>query len=597
MHRTSILWVVATAWLMAFPAFGFGAAPDDEVKERLRTDPFMMPYYTGRIFPTPQSAAYRDQYLPLNRTAIVVGKEVENAPVLAKLLTDRISRYGGSAEVVASPSPPHETIISLGETATAARVSGLPKVPEPEQAYLIHPATLDGKNVVILKGRDRLGLVWAIGSFNQLVHRQEGKTVARAAEVSDFPAIPNRGYLHGNVDCLGGSFGIAHSVLYNVTFKFNMPIYKHLCMHYKAADDAWKHPEKWPETNQAQIRQLKEQMTPLGIDWIGGLHPIKGPRATMLSGSDDDINCLLHYARAVAAAGGRFYLQFDDYRFPINPKDLERFGSARETDLHILNTLMEKLGSEHPGARMVFCPPFYWGPDGKHEYPEDRDAYLSALGQRLSPKVDVQWTGPRVKSPKVTKDHVKWITERLRRKPFYWQNTVIVSHAYNTHLVTDPLKDWDAWYYDGFMADMGLYTFNGDFPGHATLNALIGAYLWNPRAYVAEEAVREAAAKLCGPESWDALVEVNRCLSYFDPYFTWYYTRIDNAGKNKMAQNMAEVDEKLAQADEALKRAMTHYPAAIQTWTGLARAVALQKWTRDNVKREQAPGAREPAKK
>ena len=45
------------------PASGAAADPDDRA----------VPYYTGTVYPTPQQALYRDEFLPLTSVGLVLG--------------------------------------------------------------------------------------------------------------------------------------------------------------------------------------------------------------------------------------------------------------------------------------------------------------------------------------------------------------------------------------------------------------------------------------------------------------------------------------------------------------------------------------------
>jgi hypothetical protein len=105
--------VVLTAVAWATQAALRAAEP---VAERLRTDPLLMPYYTGRLLPTPQQVTYRDEYLPFARVAVVVGPGVDQPAPLVALLTERIARYGDRAHPAdgwwrapAQPRPCHRT--------------------------------------------------------------------------------------------------------------------------------------------------------------------------------------------------------------------------------------------------------------------------------------------------------------------------------------------------------------------------------------------------------------------------------------------------------------------------------------------------------
>ena len=194
---------------------------------------------------------------------------------------------------------------------------------------------------------------------------------------------------------------------------------------------------------------------------------------------------------------------------------------------------------------MTFCPPFYWGPnyDPISTYGENRDAYLKALGDRLPPEIGIYWTGKSVWCGKVVKQQVDWIVERIKRKPWFWQNGTGIAHMYGYHYGTDPVDIW-FWPYDGFYNDV-LYTYPGK-ASHSVLYLTMADYMWNPKAYNKDRSVREAAGKLCGPESWDIMVAMNRVLSAFDPY--------DGQVSPGAARELPKLKEALAEAETAWKK-------------------------------------------
>lgn len=529
-------------------------------------DPLAMPYYTGNISPTPQRVTYQDTFVSLAKTGILVGKDVENPLPLVQLLLDRITRHGGAARVVQAPEGDLTALISLGQTDLAVQ-PGLPAAPEREQAYRITSGTVGGGTVVFLKGHERQGLLWAISSFNQLVHREDGQPRWRRAEVTDYPISLRRGYLYGNIGGVEAGTPARLSALYNVAFKFNTPIYKHLCRNYynlKHRPGAWR-----DLTQHAQelhnIEAIGALLTPLGLDWYGGLHPFVGPDDQKLNGSPQDLALLAAIARPVLAAGGRFYLQFDDYRFHLHPYDQEHFGTAREADYHLLSELDKVLLRQHPRARILVVPPFYWGPLGSVPdwYREPREAYLKKMGE-LPPNIEIQWTGPRVKSATVEKAQVEWMTGLIKRKPVYWQNGWGTSHPNYEHYVADPVTCWSQWYYEGLAQDLECHTFNANFPADAALLATLADYFWNPKAYEAGKSVAEAASKLVGARCGKTLAALASELTYFDPY-----------GGNvtpAAARNLPELTTHGRRVDQLWAEATTQ-SKALTTYSGLRSSV------------------------
>ena len=520
-------------------------------------DPYLMPYYTGKVYPTPQKASYRDEYFPLDDVGLLVGKEIENPEPLLNVLIERIQRYGGNATREHSFGEKHTTWVSLGDTALSSKIQGLPVVPEREEGYVIGAGKVNGRPIAVLKGHDRLGLLWAISSLNQLVHLREGKPVAQAAEIQDYPVGLQRGFLFGHFT---ESFPPRKSVHYNVHFKLNRPVYRHAAFSYLTIDHpimSWRDPENQTEYERECIRQLGEILTPLGIEWYGGLHPHHCPYEYKLSGAPEDLEVMMGYAETVAQAGGHFYLMFDDHRFWMNPYDEKAFGTARRADVHVLKTIVEKLNAEYPGTKLLYCPPFYWGPRGgvAKWYGETREEYLSFIGKHLPDTVEIHWTGARVRSPAAKKEHVQWITEKIRRKPVFWQNWALNRHP------TDPIEEWPKWMYDGFLADMNGYYINC--PDNLLL-ATIADYCWNPAAYDPEKSIREAIGKLLGADSFTRFREADDLLSYLDKY--WGFIYLSANGKYKScpaaAREAEALEEKATQAQTLYSEAIDQNPGA-----------------------------------
>ncbi len=517
--------------------------------------PYMMPFYTGRIYPTPQKATYEDTFYPLDDVGVLIGDSVKNPDALLDILTGRIMLYGGKCKVADKVSGNFGTLIVLADQEGAKLLPAGTPVADRPQAYTIRMGRKGRRNVIVLESSDHQGLVWAVSSLNQLVRVKDGKTVLRKATVWDYPEILNRGYI-GNWRNLNK--GPKDSLYYNLYFKFNK-----ICMlrdwREKSKPGGFRLKAK-SRSFMSYIRKMGKYLNPLGIEWSIGMRPIMGkPENKIRSKNEDDFQILLQYARFVEKCGGHFCLLYDDHRFPIHPDDVKEFGSAREADVFMINRLMKALKKDYPDAKIVFCPPFYWGPTSGHGFPESRNAYLQALGKRLHKDVEIFWTGPRVKSSVVTKENVAWITGHIQRKPVFFQNAFGAPHVEGYHYVTDPITAWGEWHYDGFFEDVDTYMVKAKMPHCAVAMGTLADYCWNPKAYDAETSVREAAMKLTGSESYEALEDVNKCLSYFD----MYGLQITPAA----AKNMDEINRKEKELDAAIEKTMAHHPAAVRKWT------------------------------
>lgn len=539
----------------------------------LTDEAFMVPFYTGTILPTPQQVTYRDEFAPLGSTGLLLGKDVPQDDPRLKLLTERITQYGGRAAAARSLSDNYETFVCVGNTDAGKALLQGRSAPNKPQGYLIHCARTRGKHVVLLQGSDRQGLLWAIISLDQLITRRDGKPAVRLAEVLDFPANASRGFITtgsprpvaqpgvpGTCALVSGWFAV-RAKLNKIVFSSNLLV-------PRGSD--WRGDR--PEFVKEDIRETGALLSPLGIEWYMGLNPASDFR----SKNEEDFRTLYGYASLAAAAGGGFCYMQDDGRFPIHPDDMRDFGSAREADLYFLNRLHQALKEKYPQAKLIFCPPFYWGPDSPANYPEPREEYLRALGQRLPKEIGVFWTGPRVKSGQVTREQVQWMADLIQRKPLFWQNRFGAPHVYGYHYVTDPLPAWKERYYDGFTQDLDTYMLNSD-AGMCIVLMTLADYLWNPGAYDPARSVEDAAKKLTGPESWPALGALNEKLSYFDQY-GGRLTPI-------AARNLPEMERKMEEVDDALAQALAIHPRAVTEWTSMPGYVGVQKGFVAGVKR------------
>ena len=73
-------------------------------------------------------------------------------------------------------------------------------------------------------------------------------------------------------------------------------------------------------------------------------------------------------------------------------------------------------------ARVIFCPAFYT-PDPILEkvFGKRPERYWEEISHAPS-EVDFAWTGPKVISEEITREHLEETERLLRRKPFLWDN-------------------------------------------------------------------------------------------------------------------------------------------------------------------------------
>ncbi|MDT9599529.1 beta-N-acetylglucosaminidase domain-containing protein [Sphingosinicella rhizophila] len=73
--------------------------------------------------------------------------------------------------------------------------------------------------------------------------------------------------------------------------------------------------------------------------------------------------------------------------------------------------------------RIIFCPTYYsHDPVLDVAFGQRPPLYLETLGKQLDPSIEIMWTGEEVCSVEYSPGHLAEVSERLRRRPFLWDN-------------------------------------------------------------------------------------------------------------------------------------------------------------------------------
>lgn len=111
-----------------------------------------------------------------------------------------------------------------------------------------------------------------------------------------------------------------------------------------------------------------------------------------------------------------FALLFDDIEPELNESDREVFKSFASAQVSVTNEIYQHLDQEI----FLFCPTEYCSsravPSVQHS------DYLSTIGAKLCPGIDVMWTGNRVISQTIKLSQIQELSEILHRRPIIWDN-------------------------------------------------------------------------------------------------------------------------------------------------------------------------------
>ena len=102
---------------------------------------------------------------------------------------------------------------------------------------------------------------------------------------------------------------------------------------------------------------------------------------------------------------------FDDM-----PADVPRLAA---TQVDIVHYVAERTTA----TRLIVCPSYYTDDRALDRFVGQRpENYLEDMGLALDTKIEIFWTGPKVCSPEITIKHLSSVSEKMRRKPFLWDN-------------------------------------------------------------------------------------------------------------------------------------------------------------------------------
>ena len=258
-----------------------------------------------------------------------------------------------------------------------------------------------------------------------------------------------------------------------------------------------------------------------------GLWPVQYVNPLNVTGWEDDgarkiqvsdpkqIDDLARTFRISLGCGGRWVmLALDDFASRLggpapwyvitNKADRKAFRSLGECHGTLVRELYQRLKKTTPDLRMIACPAYYWTPSSN--YRKEGEKYLREFGRLVPPDVLIVWTGPRVRSRRITAEQVEYFTQLIGRKPYLWDNTIYARHNPPLFML-DPFDSS----YPANMSELlegGLHN-NGGVTEIYKVGCLeYGEYAWNPGTYDAKTAEEKALRMVLGND--DACVRAAR---------------------------------------------------------------------------------------
>ncbi len=501
-------------------------------------DALQLPRYTGaKAYPTPQDAQYSNDFVPLAGVKI---EGLDAQSPLYSLIAVKFKRYG----IEVGPK---------GAFTIKVNTVDAPAAPEKPQAYALK-VTKEG---AVIRGADKSGTVWGVVSLIQLV--DPAKKAIRLCAINDWPATLRRGHSGSFLNQVEFSLFNKESLVINqngILFPNNGVDYACPALHKMiAAAEAKAFTDFGLELAYLERRVMWWEMS------LDNENVFRMER---------DLGAFL------ASIGVTHGLAFDDSRYPGSADDLKKHGMLRaELDAKFMARLDREVKAAHPNYRLIFCPPFYWGPDarGMNFTDQERETYLGAFGQYTDPGVGIWWSGGGVLARAMRPDQIEWFRKLTKRNPTLWQNRTGNHESLNYIADETPLDDW---YYKGMVEnDVAAVMKNAGMPGEGTQCSVFANYLWNPGAYDRAAALKSAMDLLFGPGIYELLKPGTDALAYFDPYLL-------NISPAILKENVQDLEAKVKLAKEMWDKAYAKSPKALDTFPayyrlGIGRAEGILK--------------------
>lgn len=510
--------------------------------EIVSMDVLKLPVFTDtKPYPEPKEAKYEESFASIATMRIAL-KGVAKDDARVRLLKTRLARLGAKLD---GTGPAFELTIDLSDEAPVVEKEG----------YSLDVA----KDGAMIRARDKQGILWGLVSFMQMIDYRE-KTV-RCGNIRDWPDCATRGFL--------GDYwlGCAEFAVFQKMNSVNI-----------------KHPpttiHDWTPLNVFLTESLAHQFRDLGLTlYYGTTFYTMYPNLPFAWPESEEFRVGIF--KRYAAMGAGIYFPFDDARFESCEKgsktglprpDEEKFGKAKNCDGEYVSRIYRAIKKDYPDFKMIFCPPFYWGPDARAPYPEDREEYLASLAKMLDSEIDVYWTGPRVKGIKKEPYQAAWYTKLVGRKPYIFQNG---TGPHNRLGYIVDATDWNGWHYPGFFEkEIAGFHKNSSTPSECCQITTLGDCLWNVKGYDPERSVRRGVGQLLGEKMYDILAPGLPALAYFDKY---KYGKVTEEVQN---ESVDDLEAKVSLAEDCWQKAVAYNPAvteygAYATGIGWAKRILM----------------------
>lgn len=391
--------------------------------------------------PPPQQLIVQNKTIDLPAVYQLNGEKEAN-PHAVKVLKELLSGKQSSKQGI---------LISIGEKGDKSVRKYSRRIPNREEGYYL---SVNEKEIV-LAGNDERGTYYALQTFAQLL--KDGKLPE--VEIKDYPSVRYRGVVEGFYGTPWSHQARLSQLKFYGKNKMNTYIYGPKDDPYHSAPN-WRLP--YPDKEAAQLQELVAVANENEVDFVWAIHPGQD-----IKWNQEDRDLLLSKFEKMYQLGVRSFAVFFD--------DISGEGTNPQKQAELLNYIDENFAQTKPDVnQLVMCPTEY-----NKSWSNPNGNYLTTLGEKLNPSVQIMWTGDRVISD-ITRDGMAWINERIKRPAYIWWNFPVSDYV-RDHLLLGPVYGNDT----TIAKEMSGFVTNPMEHAESSKIAIysVASYAWNPAKY------------------------------------------------------------------------------------------------------------------
>lgn len=326
-------------------------------------------------------------------------------------------------------------------------------------------------------------------------------------------------------------------------------------VYYAPKDDDY-HRALWrslyPDDALAKLKELADEAAAYYMDFYWCI----APGLSMHYADDREFEALMQKTKQLYGIGiRRFGLLLDDIsEHLIFPEDVAMYGETVNAHIALIERYYNALTDMDPAIRLTVCPTQYHGRGNEY--------FIAKLGQNISPKISVFWTGRDICSRELTSREAVDFIEGTRHKPLYWDNYPVNDCAMFNEMHLGPVINRDPdlhKYAEGIIANCMEYAECSKIP-----LITIADYLWDSEHYDPEAAWQKAIGRIIGSQNVAAFLPFadhlrTSCLMDDNsPRMVQAFIRMEaamNAGdKDTLFAVMEELSREMDKARELLRQ-------------------------------------------